>query len=232
MPSDDPSTSPPAAASTPPSAAPDYRATPVRLYPRLLGDAWDSLAPALQRVHTDPSLTHAAGLFQVSRAPGRLLGLLLNAARVPHVSDRAQVRLAVETWGTGDGRDAGVAWNAGAASGSVERWQRVFDGCPLTTLQSAAPGGLLAERVGILEFRFQLAVKHGELVFRQHSLAICLGRWRLPLPHWLSPQIAARESAVHEAAIAEPAETRVDLRVMAPGGSLLFSYRGTVRWGA
>jgi hypothetical protein len=212
MPSDDPSPPPPAIPSR------------ERLYPRLLGDAWDTLDPALQRIHTDPRLTHAAGLLQVSRAPGRLLGLLLTAARVPQASDRAQVRLAVETG------DADIGRDGGATSGPVERWHRVFDGHPLVTLQSEAPGGLLAERVGILEFRFQLAVKRGEPVFLQHSLVICLGGRRLPLPHWLAPRIAARESAIGESTAGQPDQTRVDLRVMAPGGSLLFSYRGTVRW--
>jgi hypothetical protein len=205
------------------STRPDNRAAS-RLYPRLLGAAWDELDPAVQRVHTDDSLTHAEGLFQVSRAPGRLLGLILDLAGVPRASDRARVRLAVE------------------CRGPAEHWLRAFEGRPLTTVQTADADGRLVERAGVLEFRFRLAVKHGDLLFRQESLALCLGSWRLRLPHWLALQVAARESAVHlELAgpldhagqpdhAGPPDQTRVEVRVMLPGGGLLFSYRGTVRW--
>jgi hypothetical protein len=203
-----------------------------RLYPRLLGGAWERLHPALQRVHADHTEAHAEGLFQVSRAPGWLIGRIMDAARVPRASDAARVRLSIE------------------CRGATERWCRAFEGRPLVTLQSEAPGGILAERIGILEFRFRLAVKNGDLLFRQDELAVCLGSWRLPLPHWLGPQIAAREGAVAEDAVTEgpsskiPARngtpgqgasgeaglTRVEVRVMAPAGGLLFSYRGAVRW--
>jgi hypothetical protein len=205
------------------STRPDNRAAS-RLYPRLLGAAWDELGPAVQRVHTDDSLTHAEGLFQVSRAPGRLSGLILDMAGVPRASDRASVRLAVE------------------CRGPAEHWLRVFEGRPLTTIQTAAADGRLIERAGLLEFRFRLAVKHGDLLFRQDSLSLCLGSWRLRLPHWLALQVAARESAVLQASggppdhagqpdrAEQPDQTKVEVRVMLPSGGLLFSYRGTVRW--
>jgi hypothetical protein len=205
------------------STTPDHVAAS-RLYPGLLGAAWDELDPAVQRVHTDASLTHAEGIFQVSRTPGRLIGLILDLARVPRASDRARVRLAVE------------------CRGSAEHWLRVFDGRPLATVQTADADGRLIERAGILEFRFRLAVKHGDLLFRQESLALCLGWWRLRLPYWLALQVAAREGAVPQERAGQPDrtgqpdragqpdQTKVEVRVMLPGGGLLFSYRGTVRW--
>src|SRR3712207_1358147 len=61
---------------------------------------------------------------------------------------------------------------------------------PYTTLFRS---GLLAERIGMLEFRFRLAVQHGALLFRQERLAIRLGRLRVPLPDRLSVKVAARE---------------------------------------
>ncbi len=178
-----------------------------RLYLRLLGAAWDELDPAVQRVHTDDTLTHAEGIFPVSRAPGRLLGLVLDAARVPRASGAAGVRLAV------------------ACHGPAEHWCRAFEGRPLETVQSLGPGGLVVERVGALEFRFRLAVQQGDLLFRQKSLTVRLGPLWVRLPHWLAIQIAARESAA-----GQPDQTKVEVRVMTPGGGLLFSYRGTVRW--
>jgi len=178
-----------------------------RLYPRLLGISWDDLDPAVQRVHADKPLTHADGLFQVSRAPGRLLGLILDVARVPRASGGARVRLAV------------------VCRGPAEHWRRVFDGRPLETVQTAGRDGLLVERIGILEFRFRLAVKHGDLLFRQQRLIACLGPLRVRLPHWLAFQVAAREGPS-----GEPDLTKIEVRVMTPGGNPLFSYRGTVRW--
>ena len=130
----------------------------------------------MQRVHTDASLTHAEGVFQVSRAPGWLLGRIFDVAQVPRSSRTARVRLAV------------------SHRGLVERWHRAFGGRPLVTFQSEAPGGLLAERVGVLEIRSSLAVKHGALLFRQSDSALCA--WvalRVPLPDWLSIKVAGRE---------------------------------------
>jgi hypothetical protein len=182
-----------------------------RLYPRLLGAAWLGLDPVVQRVHTDPTVTYAEGIVQVSRAPGRFMGYILDAAQVPRSASASPVRLAVQHHGL------------------VERWHRAFGGRSLVTRQSEAPGDLLAERIGILEFRFRLAVKHGELLFRQESFAICLGRLRIPVPDWLSIKIAAREG-VASGADRVGAWTSVDVRVTAPTGSLLFAYRGMVRW--
>lgn len=178
-----------------------------RLYPGLLGAAWDELHPALQRVHANHALTHAEGLFQVSRAPGRLLGLLLDLAQVPRAADSTRVQLALEH------------------RGAAEHWRRVFEGRPLVTVQTAGADGLLIERMGLLEFRLRLAVKHGELLFRQQSLAIRLGSLRVRLPHWLAIQVAAREAPA-----SQPDRTKVEVRVMTPTGSPLFSYRGTVCW--
>src|SRR4051812_34135679 len=113
---------------------------PGRLYPKLLGAAWQALDTAVQRAHTDDVLNRAEGVFRVSRAPGRLVGRILDLAQVPSSSAAARARLAV------------------CVRGPVERWERSFGGRPLVTLQCEAPGGLLAERIGLLEFRFRLAV--------------------------------------------------------------------------
>lgn len=187
---------------------------PRPLYPRLLGASWDELHLAVRRAHGGGPLTRAEGVFVVSRPGGRLLGWLLDVAGVPRASGQARLRLVVEVEGAG------------------EHWSRAFDGRPLTTHQSEAPGGLLSERIGPLEFRLRLAARDGDLLFRQVGVALCVGRWRLAVPHWLAPQIAGREGAADgvTGGPADPARTKVEVRVTGPGGGLLFSYRGTVRW--
>src|SRR4051794_5744925 len=95
------------------------------LYPRLLGAAWDELDPVVQRVHTNAAFAHAEGVFQVSRAPGRPMGLLLDLARVPRAAGAARVRLAIER------------------RGASEHWLREFEGRPLTTVQIADADGRL-----------------------------------------------------------------------------------------
>jgi hypothetical protein len=57
-------------------------------------------------------------------------------------------------------------------------------------------------------------------------MAVCLGRWRLPLPEWLAFRVDGRSSP------SAPDEARVDVRVSLPGGRLLFAYRGVMRFPA
>ena len=190
-----------------------------RLYPRLLGAAWARLDPAVQRVHTSYGTiagpVRATGTFEVRRAPGRPIGLMLDLAGGPLAADAAPVQLAIAHRMT--------------RRGPVERWHRVFGGRPLVTRQSEAPGGLLAERIGLLEFRFRLAAEDGALLFEQESCQVGLGRYRLRLPGWLSPAIWCREQTAHDLADG-PDQTSVFVKVTAPGGGLVFSYRGTVHW--
>ena len=187
-----------------------------RLYPKVVGAAWRRLHPAIQDVHTWPGPVCAVARFAVRRRCGRLAGLLLDLARVPVAGEDISVRLTV------DHRDT--------PSGPCERWQRVFAGRPLVTFQAESPGGLLAERVGPLEFRFRLTVDAGSLVFRQVGCWLRLGPASMRLPRRLAPVVWCRETgseAVHEDAVHE---TVVTVTVTAAGGGLLFSYHGAVAW--
>jgi hypothetical protein len=183
------------------------RSRPDGLYRRLLGPAWEMLDPSVQRVHAGQASPRAEGVFQVRRAPGWLTGRLLDLAGVPPAGDAVPVRLAVQR------------------RRSVERWRRAFGGRPLVTLQRASPDGRLVERLGSLEFRFQLLVEGGALRFRQERLSVCLGAWRLRVPEWLALRVDG---------FAGPADaadrTRVVVTVRAPTGGLLFEYSGTVHW--
>ena len=182
-----------------------------RLYPKLLGSAWSGLHPEVQRVHTRPGSTRAQAQLEVRRAPGRLLGLMLNLAQVPKAAGHARVRLVIVERTT--------------PHGPQECWHRVFDGQPLVTHQCEAPGGLLSERVGPLEFRFRLLAEDGTMLFEQHGCWLRAGRLAVRLPRALTPIIWCRESATDM-----PDQTSVHVRVSAPSGRLLFSYRGTVTW--
>jgi hypothetical protein len=127
--------------------------------------------------------------------------------------------------------------------GPAERWRREFDGVPLVTYQSEAPGGLLAERLGPLEFWFRLTVSDGALIYRQESLGLRLGAHRIQIPAWLAVEIAAREAPAdrlshHDDGSALPSierppsvgRTCVEVRLSGPAGGLIFAYRGSVSW--
>ncbi|MGE3268831.1 MAG: DUF4166 domain-containing protein [Chloroflexota bacterium] len=191
----------------------NHRAEQPRLYPKLLGAAWGRLHPAVRHVHTGAGPARATGTFQIKRAPGRLLGLVLDLAGIPPASDAAPVQLAIAARVT--------------PHGPIERWHRVFGGRRLVTGQAEAPSGLLAEQIGGLEFHFRLVVEDGALLFEQQRCLVCLGHFRLPLPSLLAPFVWCREQA---AAVDTLGQTEVCVTVSTPGGRLLFSYRGTVYW--
>jgi hypothetical protein len=183
------------------------------LYPRLLGAAWQALDPAVRAAHAGDTAVRAEGVFRVCRAPGRFARLLLDAARVPPASAAAEMRLVV------------------CRRGPLERWQRSFGGRPLMTIQTEAPAGRLAERLGVLEFRFRLAVEDGALLYVQEAVLIRLGPLRLALPGWLAPRVAGRERPVESTEDDRTHSwTSVAVEVTTPRGGPLFSYRGWVRW--
>ena len=190
-----------------------------RLYPTVLGDVWARLHPDVQRVHLLSGSAHATAQFVVKRAPGRLIGLLLDLARVPAASDAVPVRLTVE--------------ERTMPAGPQERWHRVFNGKPLVTHQAVAAGRaecsgrLLGERVGPLEFRFRLVADDadGAMVFEQQGCWLRLGRRALKVPRALAPVIWCRERAT-----GHRAQTGVFVKVTTSRGALLFSYRGVVTW--
>jgi hypothetical protein len=179
------------------------------LYPRLLGAAWNDLDPAVRRAHAGGAVDHAVGLLQVRHGPGRLRRLILRAAGVPARSLAAEVHVTV------------------SRNGPVERWRRQFGDTSLVSIQRGGPDRLLAERFGLFEIRFRLAPIGGELVFQQVGLALRLGPLHLPLPDLLAPRVAGRAGTAGGSD-----RTSVAVVVTTPRGGLLFSYRGSVRWGA
>jgi hypothetical protein len=146
--------------------------------------------------------------MRVCHGPGWLRRLLLVAVRAPARSAAIPVRLVV------------------LRRGLVECWQRTFGAQRLVTTQMPAPGGLLSERAGPLEIRFRLVATDGTLLYRQESLAVSVGRLRLPVPRWLALQVTSREAPT-----GQPNQTSLVVEIADPRGGLLFSYAGSVRWG-
>src|SRR4051794_4356315 len=112
------------------------------LYATLLGAAWSSLAPTVQRLHEGGST--ARGSFRVRRGTNLFARLLAGLLRMPRPGEGVAVALAVE-------RTAGG-----------ERWTRAFAGQPLCTEQWQR-GALLVEALGLVQCLFQLRAEQGAL---------------------------------------------------------------------
>jgi Domain of unknown function (DUF4166) len=175
------------------------------LYPRLLGSAWEQVATPVRRVHLEQAPVHALGMFRVQHG-GRLARWLAWLFHMPRAADNVEVHLTVTPHHDG------------------ERWHRTFAGRPFVTTQYEHGRGLLAERVGLLEIRFRLEVVNGGLLYRQTGMAVSLGRWRVPLPQWLAPHVAAWEKPG-----AGPEQTEILVDVHAPLIGPIISYAGILR---
>jgi hypothetical protein len=84
-------------------------------------------------------------------------------------------------------------------------------------------GGRLGERFGLVDFQFRLEVVNHALCFHQAGAAFSVGPLHLPLPHWLAPQVTAREWVL-------PGQRRVQVAVSVriPLAGLLLAYEGWI----
>jgi hypothetical protein len=103
-----------------------------------------------------------------------------------------------------------------------ERWVRRFGDKTLITTQTGRSGGVLIERITIVELSFRLDASDGALVYRQIGAALRLGPLSVPLPEWLSPRVEAREEAE------DLKTTHVSVVVTAPFVGQLISYDGQI----
>ena len=176
-----------------------------RLYPRLLGAAWNELAAPVQMLHSSQDSVARVGLFRVRRGERWLARLLAWMGKAPAAGQAVFTRLVV------------------APNSDGQIWQRNFAGNPLVTFQRESPAGVLAERFGRLEFRFKLCVSEHALCFQQVGASLYLGRLAVPLPRWLAPQVAARAWAE-----ANSAAVQVAVRISLPLAGLLVAYEGSM----
>jgi len=142
------------------------------LFPMLLGDAWDTLADPVRRVHGGRGSITARGTADVTGSvhwPARLLRYVLGLP-APGKAKPVEVRI--------------------ARSGPDETWTRAFaSGRMRSRLHARHPE--LHERLGPVTLRFALKADGGAIVW--HLLgANALG---LPLPRRLLGQVSARSDA-------------------------------------
>jgi hypothetical protein len=142
---------------------------PAALYRRVMGPAFDRLAPSLQAMHGVLRNMGAHGRGQVDLGRNPIARLIARAMRFPRAGDHS---LHVHF----------------SESAGVERWTRDFGGQCFASSSSDA-GGEVAERHGPMRFRFALEEVDGGIRMRMTGWSV-LG---LPLPLALAPRSPARE---------------------------------------
>jgi len=183
------------------SAGPE---TPRGLYARLLGSAWLQLAEPVRFAHATESMVCARGRLRVAHGRGHVARFVAAMLRLPRASGAADTRLVV------------------TPCGDVEHWRRAFDDRCLNTRQYPTGECELAERVGVIEFRFRLDTSEGSLVFRQIDAAVVFRSVRVRIPEAWAPRDEARE---------DPAGARqigIHVSVVLPALGPVLTYDGIV----
>ncbi len=175
------------------------------LYARLLGPRWQEAADPIRRVHGSAGGLRATGVFRVMHGERPAARFLARLLRLPAEAESTLVRLEV------------------TSSAESEQWRRSFGGRWLVTMQAEGPGGVLAERIGLLELQFQLAIEGGSLVFLQKGAGLRLGRLFAPLPGWLRPTVTATEAPGNG-----PDSLSTLVNISLPRIGRLLSYSGTI----
>ncbi|MEO8668372.1 MAG: DUF4166 domain-containing protein, partial [Bauldia sp.] len=149
--------------------------TGLPLYRRMLGDAYETLPPAIRRLHDIDGPVRFAGRATVERGRNPLARLVGAMIGFP-----------------GAGEDVPVTVDFTAIDGK-ERWRRTFAGKSFSSLQEEGAGRsarLLVESFGPAAFALAVVVEGGKL-------NLVLRRWSafgIPLPLWLAPRNNAFET--------------------------------------
>jgi hypothetical protein len=172
------------------------------LYARIMGDGWAQLAEPVRLVHVAQSAVRARGSLHIEHGRRFLARFLASMLRLPRPGDEVETRLVV------------------TARAGVEHWERRFNGHRFTTHQYESNERGLAERFGVLEFRFHLEASGGALIYAQRDVALLIPFVGLRIPATFAPRVEAREEP------AGPRHIRVGVRVTVPGAGLLIAYDG------
>lgn len=148
---------------------------PRPMYARLMGSSWLQLAEPVRLLHATESTVRAGGRLRIEHGRGPLARFLASLLGLPRASDSAETHLIV------------------TAGADGERWLRTFEGRRLATRQYQVGECGLAERFGVMEFRFRLETSEGSLLYRQLASAFVFGPVRLRFPALIAPRIEARE---------------------------------------
>jgi hypothetical protein len=173
------------------------------LYPRLLGAGWRELPAAVRSLHIESGPVKARGQLKVSHGKNIFARLIVRLMGMPREAAQVETRLNIATIANG------------------EEWLRFFGDHELVTQQWEAAGGLLVERMGLVELQFKLEIINGTLYYRQTGMVVNLGLCSLPLPRWLVPATAAWEKPGKHAR-----ETEISVQITAPIIGPLISYQG------
>ena len=170
------------------------------LYQRLLGPAWDALAPQIRALHTVTSAATFSGRCSVVRGRGPLAWLAATAMGFPHAG--ADQPITVWLSREGDG----------------ERWVRTSGRRSFASRQYPGRGRsrwLVRERFGVVSVDMALVVEGANLRY-------VLRRWALfgvALPLALGPRSRAVESV-------EDGQFHFDVEVRLPLAGLVVHYQG------
>ena len=175
------------------------------LYRRVMGDAWDRLAPAVQSLHGGSGQKRFAGAFNVKRSHSALLNLLMKPMALPDAGSAVPLTLVI------------------SATGKGETWHRTFAGKPFISEQVAGHSRRIRESVASGYLWFRPAEDAGSLVFEEVAFAARLGPLTIPVPAWLAPRLTAKEDAV-----AGKPGVHATVRVTHPWFGLLIEYEGYV----
>ena len=176
---------------------------PTALYPRLLGSGWRDLNPAIRQLHLTAHV--ATGRFELHHGRSLAARFTCFALRLPSPAAVLEARLVIV-------RDA-----------ESEKWVRTFGPRVLVTTQRGQPDGTLSERFGALELRFHLQVVEDTLKYVQAGTGVMVGRFRIPLPRWISPRVESQETCI------DGRRPHVRVRISAPWIGLVMSYEGCVQ---
>jgi Domain of unknown function (DUF4166) len=165
------------------------------LYARAMGPAFEALPPMVRAIHRVYGDAAAAGEGRVERGANPIARLIGATMRMPPAGSYP----------------VHVAF---AERNGRERWTRDFGGHVFHSELSAVRGGV-TERFGPLRFVFDLPAESAGLAMRLRGWSI----FRLPLPRWLGPRIAAREWQEDE-------RFRFEVSVAMPGVGPIVRYSG------
>lgn len=168
-----------------------------------LGTNWLQLDDAIRRLHHPGATITATGAFRIRHGTNALTRLVARLAGFPAAGENIDMQLVITPTDHG------------------EQWHRTFAGLLMASTLYPHAEGVVAERIGLQEVHLAVNVVDGALHYRSQRAALCLGRWRLPMPRWLTPRVSATE-------MTDGAGIAVTVEAHLPLFGLLIAYDGTI----
>lgn len=140
-------------------------------FEKALGDAFETLAPAVRASHRGGSVTRLQGAAKVEGASSPLGAFVARLFGMPAARDRVAVRVTKRLWPDKD------------------VWTRRFDGTRMESRLRVVRTGVVSEAFGPFTFEMQVSAEEG-------ALKMAVTGWRIgpiPLPSWLAPRSVAIE---------------------------------------